>query len=512
MKKIVIALLLAALMLGGCQKNEDAENGQGADAAMTLSSDSASAEEGETADEGSVSDDAVSGNGVSANDLSQEDIRYITCIEDNFENALKYIEENEKTENQEALLSIDLSRENYSPEERGTDKVANDIYKAIDEKIKSDNIKKLRLLREDKAGSTVDVTVYIDPSSLVADKLVAEEYCSEGRDISEYYFDQGRLCFAYEYKTDVYDTKLHDMSFPGKKCYFSQDYMTECVLDDEDVEYKNVSYNLEAYDQLDEFTKNEYDQLEKDMLNAAYTYYESVRMVPSTVLLSGYVGDEYGGVLSNVHMTISSKANGFSREFTTDGDGYFQLRVPANTADNYGVVCKYGSFNDSTLDDIALPYGLSSYSLGVIYMAEPGNNVHDANVYLLNANYSSPVPIASDELCITMTYEDTSVELSALGLDLKKQKRNTDPIMVIKKNSDTAFKYYVKDVRGENSGNPMTYEMSSSRALVRVYSDKGLVAAYPVPVNRAGTVWEVFEIKNDRIYGINNYFYETTKL
>lgn len=429
--------------------------------------------------------------------------RSLKAVDDSFAAALKYIKKHGDEE-----LSVNYGMAEYLPLKRDPKAKADREWEAVDARLASDSVKKLKFLREDNTGSTMFVTAYTDPSSLIIDKIITEEFCADGRENTEYYFVDGELRYAYIYKTDVYGTTYRDSSLPGKKCSFANDAMVECVLDDADVDYKNVAITAADYKSQDEFMQTQYDQLEAALINKAYITYDKVKDVPGTALITGYVGDEYGGVLSNVHMTITSKKNKYTQEFDTNGDGHFEVRVPINTADDYGVVCKYGTFADATVDDIDIPQGTVEYSLGIIYMAEPGQNVHEPNTYLLNANYSSPKRIGKGEYCVTFSYEDPSVDLKPFTVDLASGKVKSENISVIKPSDKGQYKYYVTDQRGGHSGNPMTYEMSTSRAVVRVYDKDGLAASYQVPVGAAGTVWEVFEINNGRIVPINNFFHE----
>lgn len=428
--------------------------------------------------------------------------RTLECDKEDFESAADYIKKH-----REEVLYLNYQESNYAVGEREEPLRFEGDIKAVDAKLSADYKKTLRFLREDNEGSVMDVTVYIDENHKLIDKLITCEYCADGRELTEYYFEEGQLIYAYAYQNDVYGLAA-DGLLPGKRCYFSKDVLVECVLNDQDVDYKNVSYALKDYDVMDEFTKTQYDQLEKDMINSAYTCYEAVRKVPGFAKIYGYVGDEFGGMLSNVHITLKSIAHNYSVDFDTNGDGYFEVLVPVNLEDDYGIVCKYGEFTDSTVDDIHIKPGTVEYSLGRIYMAEPGNAVHEPNTYLLNANYTSPKPLSKGEYCITFSYEDTSADLKPFGINLNSGKSNSDSMLVIKPKAEEHYKYYVTDQRGGKSGNPMTYEMTSSNAVVRVYGETGLVASYQAPVGRAGTVWEVFEFVNGEIVPINNCFYK----
>jgi len=509
MKNKIYSLLavftVVAAVLSGCQQNEIGVNTESANESEAV----AEAEENNTKENNTKENNtSLTEEEVTALDgeetADEGEIikeRQLEVVADTFAEALKYIDKN----NGEGL-SVDFSKYSYEPGDRtGKEQYTADT-KAINDKIEADELKTLRFNREDNAGSYMDVTVYTDPAKRTIDKIKAVEFCATGRENREYYFEDGKLVMAYEYQNDFYGTGDEDGTLPGKKCFFSDDVMAECTLNDADVNYENVHYVGSELDKYDEFTKVQYEQLEKDALNRAYTLYEATRTIPGYVKLYGYVGDEYGGVLTDVKMTLTSKANDFTKEFTTNGDGYFEIYVPVNRSDDYGLVCKYGEFNDSTVDDIRIGEGCKEYSLGVIYMAEPGKNVHDANTYLLNANYSSPELLLPGQYCITFSYEDESVDLKPYLVNTGNGKMKDASITVVSPGKDETYRYYVTDQRGGHTDNPMTYELSGCRGIVRVYDNKGLVAAYPAPIGAAGTVWEVFEVKGDRILPINNVY------
>ncbi|MBR4175664.1 MAG: carboxypeptidase regulatory-like domain-containing protein [Lachnospiraceae bacterium] len=427
-------------------------------------------------------------------------------VADTFESSWKYVHDHANDS-----LVLNYALDVYEPAERKGDEKPEDIHEEIEKKTEGDTFRKVRFNRADRGGSFIDISAYTDPSTLMIDKIVTCEYCADAREMSEFYFKDGRLVYAYTYTDGLYGTEYKDGTLPGKKCTFKDNVMTGCIIDDKDVGNKKVAYEARDYDNMDEFTKASYDEVEQDILKRAYITYNYIAKVPGFAYLYGYVGDEQGGVLSNVHMKISSKAHEYEREFVTNGDGFFEMIVPINEEDDYGIVCEYGDYVPSTVDDIRIRPGTVDYPIGVIYMAPAGQNIHDANTYLLNANYSSPKKLSEGEYCVTLSWEDKNADLTCVGMNLKKQKRDQDKMMVVKPGKDGQFKYFVIDKRGINSGNPMTYELSSSKAVVKVYDKDGLVASYQAPVGRAGTVWEVFEITDGKIMPLSNLMIETEK-
>lgn len=426
--------------------------------------------------------------------------------DDNFKNALTYIKKQGTK-----IPSIDYSTLQYLPEKRNLKAEAESAAEEIDAKLSSYSVKKIRMMRTDNNGTTIDFTVYTDNTGKRIDKIVSVEYCSDGRDVTNFYFRNGSLNYAYAYKDDIYGSTYRDSNIPGKKCYFSGNALIECYINDDDVFGSNSAYTAKDYDSYDKFIRTEYDALEKDMLNRAYMTYTAVKDVPGTALINGYVADEYGGILSNVKMKLTSKANEYTQEFTTNGDGYYEVRVPVNKADWYGIHLTYGDFKEVTIDDINIPEGTIDYSLGITYMAAEGENKHDTEYYLLDVTQKSPKRLRNNEYQIVMTFDSTKANLQPFTMSLNKGKSETSLSTVITVDEDSQYKYFVTDQRGGRSENTMTYEMSVSEAVVKVYNKDGLVASYQVPVNRAGVVWEVFEIDGTEIVPVNNYYFDVGK-
>ncbi|MDO5417939.1 MAG: carboxypeptidase regulatory-like domain-containing protein, partial [Lachnospiraceae bacterium] len=68
------------------------------------------------------------------------------------------------------------------------------------------------------------------------------------------------------------------------------------------------------------------------------------------------------------------------------------------------------------------------------------------------------------------------------------------------------YKYYVADFTHCAGGDPTSFEMSNSGAMVNVYTSNGLTATFTVPANTSGVIWEVFELRNGSIVPIQRYY------
>lgn len=429
--------------------------------------------------------------------------------EETFKSAVSYI-----GRQGDKIPSVNYSETKFTPSKRDTKAKAVNIADSIDSRLNLMSMKKIRMLREDNNGTTIDFTVYtntVDTDVRQIEKIVSTEYCSDGRDVTNFYFTNGKLGYVYSYKDDIYGSTYRDSNIPGRKCYFSNNAMIECYINDDDALQRNSAYTAKDYKTYNEFIRTEFDALEKDLVNRAYTTYMAVKDIPGTALLSGYVADEYGGILSNVKITVTSKANEYSQEFTTNGDGYYEVRVPVNTADWYGMRFRYGDFHEVSIDDIHIPKGTIEYSLGITYMAADGENKHDTEYYLLDITQKPPKRLRDNEYQIILSYDSTKADLQPYTMSLNKGKSETALSTIITVDDDSQYKYFVTDQRGGRRDNTMTYEMSVSEAAVKVYNKDGLVASYQVPVNRAGVVWEVFEIDGTEIIPVSNYYYDVGK-
>lgn len=68
------------------------------------------------------------------------------------------------------------------------------------------------------------------------------------------------------------------------------------------------------------------------------------------------------------------------------------------------------------------------------------------------------------------------------------------------------YTFYVSDYTDIVACDMMTYRLSQSGAKVYVYGADGLMSVIPVPAGHAGAVWRPFEIRNNRILPVNDYY------
>lgn len=318
-----------------------------------------------------------------------------------------------------------------------------------------------------ESGDIVDMTVYRIGDDIV--KVMTEDYGSDGRIVSEYYYDGDTVAYMKQHKTDLYGI--------------------------------NSSYKEADLDDIEaDYTKEVLAQAEKALSDAGND--------KGMALLYGYVGDEQGGVLANVTVKIRDVAGTKKYETVTDGDGYYSFELPQKE-ETYNLTYIYGSYAVSSLNDVHIVPGTPEYSLGRVYVAPEGQGVHETDVYLLNANAKSPVSLKSGEYVAVITSDDPVMSLRVVGKDKQDSETGAQIKMDPSKNSEGCA-VFVEDTVNI-SKDDMAGAMGRTYLRVTIYGEDGIVAAYPVPAGRLGTLWKVCDIDSEGNISISGMMYTDTK-
>ncbi len=153
---------------------------------------------------------------------------------------------------------------------------------------------------------------------------------------------------------------------------------------------------------------------------------------------------------------------------------------------------------------------------------------------------TSTSEVASTEFRIVLTWGETPRDLDShlVGLDdtnsvfhiayYNKVERDTEgnviasldvddvtsygpeTVTIVNARTDATYYYSVKDFTDRYDAT--STKMSESGANVKVYQGSVLVREYNVPLNQAGTIWNVFKIENGSIVDINNYSADETTM
>lgn len=82
----------------------------------------------------------------------------------------------------------------------------------------------------------------------------------------------------------------------------------------------------------------------------------------------------------------------------------------------------------------------------------------------------------------------------------------TAEVIDIKDAGSDAYYFYVSDFTNTAIDNYMAYGLTDCNAQLALYDKDGLVYTYPVPAAHAGVVWKPLEIRNGKVYVVNDYY------
>ena len=378
------------------------------------------------------------------------------------------------------------------------------IVKSIDNSISLYNCKSLRGTRSDIPGSRIDFMVYSANGNI--DKIVTTEYGSTERTVLCYYFTNARLIYVHRYTDDIIGTAYKDgADVKGEIMEFYGDTLIHYENADKTRDYNSADYDIYSDD-----IKKEVNLVEEEAVNKAYVTYEAVKNIPESAKITGIVRHETGAPLGNVHVTVTSGVHSYSQEVVTNGDGYYEAVVPVMTDDDYKLSFRYGDWPECYIKGVDIPANTVEYCAGTTYMAEAGQLTHPAEVFNVINGEKAPSNLAADELQIVTTYSSNDTVLNSVVLNLKDKAIKSDYSQVVKINSDSDYKYFVMDATNAGKGSYNTSALALSNAQVKLYNKDGLITTFQVPVDKLGTLWEVFEIKNGRIIPQNNVYFDAS--
>ena len=308
-----------------------------------------------------------------------------------------------------------------------------------------------------KSGDNVDTSIYREKGNIV--KIKTEDYGSDGLITDEYYYNGDKVVYMKQHKTDIY----------GIGSTYDEADLSDIKAD---------------------YTAGILEKAEKALAEA--------KKNKGNAVLYGYAGDEQGGVLQNVTVTLRNVAGDYNAEAVTDGDGYYSFEVPQKE-DTYNLTYTYGSYAVSSLNDVHIIPGTPEYSLGKVYVAPEGQGVHDTDVYLLNPNTRSPEKLKDGEYLAVISAEDPGMRLRLVNTD-DQSTETGNQLKFDPSKSKAGYAVFVED--GTYLGkDDMAGTIGRTYVNVTIFDKDGIKAAFLEPAGRLGTLWKV--CTTDKTAGIS---------
>lgn len=218
----------------------------------------------------------------------------------------------------------------------------------------------------DVTGNVIDYDIYINPINGVANKIVSIEYLDDGLEITEYYYDNNKkVSFVFCYYVDNYISTYATPDLPGERFLFCNDVLTtwrivdggnitNYVIGDNEIKRMKSSWasrTFKKYNELDGEKQAEFDDNERNMLNAAYNTYDFVINTAGFARIQGYVYDANSTPMSDATINLyADDKQSLLYSGQTEQNGCYELYVPSEEENYFMSICKDGFKNCDIYD------------------------------------------------------------------------------------------------------------------------------------------------------------------
>ncbi|MBO4905195.1 MAG: hypothetical protein J5367_08235 [Lachnospiraceae bacterium] len=213
--------------------------------------------------------------------------------------------------------------------------------------------------------------VYTNPDNKMVEKITEIHDCGGNLQIIDFYYDNGDLNYAAEYKTFVDKPVNLSSANIESRYYFRNDCMVRYIYCKDG---NATEYRVADIDTYSKGTVEQFDYLEKDMINRAYIVYNLAPTLPETEILYGYVMDEFSMPMEDAKIVVKTESdNRVVAETVTDGDGFYKLAIDCKDDDTYCLTASKETLTDVGVYGITARYGSGKYSIETIYMGYENN-------------------------------------------------------------------------------------------------------------------------------------------
>jgi len=229
-------------------------------------------------------------------------------------------------------------------------------------------------------GTKVIFEIYSNPETEMIEKIKTVSNGGDGVEVITYYYNLGNINYITHYAKGI-DTPV-DISSGAieSRYYFAQDEMVKYVYctNNEATEY--IVSDIDTYS---EGTVENYNFLEEKMINYAYINYNVAKVLPESVLVSGYILDEFNQPLKNATISLQKATdNEVIAETTSNDDGLYSVEI--DTVNDSDLVMNVTDFSlcDVKIYHIKAVSGTGEVYPETVYMSYEGN-VQQYNLQIL---------------------------------------------------------------------------------------------------------------------------------
>lgn len=272
---------------------------------------------------------------------------------------------------------VDYSKELFSPAKRNKSlKWKDSVFSRIENVKDSANApvntfdyRRVSVRLTDNESS--EYKVYTNPENDQVEKITEIRDCGGNLEIVDYYYDDGSINYVAQYKTYVDKPVNLSSSSIESRYYFRNDTLVRYIYCKDG---NATQYDVASIDTYSKGTVEQYDFLEKDMINRAYIVYNVAPSVKETELLYGYVMDEFSMPMEDAKIKVTKESDdSVVAETVTDGDGHYKIAIDCTDDETFCVVADKGSLREVGVYGITAPSGSGKYAVETIFLGYENN-------------------------------------------------------------------------------------------------------------------------------------------
>ncbi len=255
--------------------------------------------------------------------------------------------------------------------------------------------------------------IYTEPGTGKIEKITEINNCGENLDVLDYYYDNGNINYVAEYKTFIDKPVNISSADIESRYYFRNDTLVRYIYckDGNATEYSVA--NISDYSSG---TVENYDFLEKDMINRAYIVYNVAPSIKETELLYGYVMDEFSMPMEDEKIVVrSEKDDRVVAETATDGDGFYKISIDSTDEETFSVIASKDTLNDVGVYGITARFGAGKYAVEPIYMQYVNNTITYPTQFVVRDATDPNKPLAQAGMMIRRGLNNRTGEVMQTG-------------------------------------------------------------------------------------------------
>ncbi len=231
--------------------------------------------------------------------------------------------------------------------------------------------KRVSVSRPDNKSS--EYKVYTNPENNEVEKITEIEDCGDNLSVLDYYFDSGNINYVAEYKTYIDKPVNISSADIESRYYFRNDCLVRYIYCKDGSATEYTVGNIDTYSKG---TVDQYDYLEKEMINRAYIVYNIAPSLKETEVLYGYVMDEFSMPMEDAKIVVKSENDGrVVAETATDGDGFYKIAIDCTDDETFSVTASKETLTEVGVYGITAMFGSGKYAVEPIYLGYTNNMV-----------------------------------------------------------------------------------------------------------------------------------------